>query len=562
MFFTLVSAEELENIFFAGNLCDFSNLVSTLPDLCAENPAENPEFDSLRPTKRKMKEHHTSHNAGLRTDSVDIRSVALTINDQPKASAGTVQRRGCKTVRKEQQPELDNTDHEVAELFIKHVLPSISSEFRDTIQALGDKDRQAVLLQQLRNAMMETTKSVLRNHKMDHCLPNESINSLTHSYPLLLREIESWHGLAIRKMVPDNRFSCWEESSSPRCPSRLSFSAPFAPSLWYSLSNLIKEFGGKCDNIRQTSNARKNPNKCHVLPGVLPCRDIGKANSSLCQVRKCRFSDYAIDVKAFFRHVNDSRNFLPAASGMEPFRKNITRKIGDARPLRGHLQLSVSKTQPFQIYYIPSSEKVKITFHYAQERDCATNERGCSSTSDENNCNAKLERKLNSWFDSVMSMLSPAEKKCKRQIQKADSDRAIRDQQQVRRRRSFVDNWLIVPPRKCLYMKKNVKLALKFWSPLVQRALSSGGRYLEDQKSVVFTSRNDVIGFFNQRCPESTAWSTRYRNMKKMVFRERKGSRPSKWVDVEVFVSNEMPFEIEQMRSGRIKLKFFTRVIR
>jgi len=275
-------------------------------------------------------------------------------------------------MRESKVSRIRDVDHEVAELFIKHVLPSISAEFSDTIRGIPTEERQAILLQQLRDSMVKTARMVLQNHRMDHCLPTETVNGLTHSYPLLLREIESWHDLAMKKMVPDNRWSCWRAaSSSSNCMSRISFSLSFPPTLWAPLTNLVKDFGGKCDSIPPPPEQYEESNGCSVLPGVFPCRDVSISNSSLCQTRKCRFSEYAVDVTAFFRHVNDSRNFLPVGSGKEPFEKVIQRKVKESEPLTGKLKLLVTPEQQFQIYYNPKVEKIKITFYHHQVPDAS-----------------------------------------------------------------------------------------------------------------------------------------------------------------------------------------------
>ena len=500
-----------------------------------------------------------------------LRSVSS--SNQPNRVEMVGQRRRCENMRENQVPKIRDVDHEIAELFINHVLPSISAEFSDTIRSIPNEERQAILLQQLRDSMVENTRLVLQNHRMDHCLPTETVNSLTHSYPLLLREIESWHSLAIKKMIPDKRWSCWRSASSSSCMSRLSFSVPFPPTLWAPLANLIKDFGGKCDPIPSASERTDEENGCSVIPGVLPCRDARASNSSLCQIRKCRFPEYAVDVRAFFRHVNDSRNFLPAGSGKEPFEKVVIRKVKNQEPLRGKLKLLVSsKEQEFQIYYLPTTEKVKLTFHYDQVPDISrprppappkttttttttTTSATTQSTTAENSfgCNPNVESRLTMWFSSMMTSLNAKTKKCPRLIEKVNNEALA----PIRKKRSSLENNMPSVARSRCYLVTKIfkQFPDAIWNSLVERATANGGRYSEEQHIVTFYNRNEVKRFFDQQCTEQPPRDATYRDMRKSV------SKKKRTVDVEVLVSNDMPFQIEKTHAGRVQLKYFTGLV-
>ena len=566
----LISIHLIKFLFFAekSSECDISRLIFNLPELCGES------IEKSTPEKQRQ---IGGRRLSPPDESVGLRSISRGRSepvqskrkiDKPNRTSGVAEsgeRRRCENVRESRIPEIRNIDNEVAELFIQHVLPSISSEFSDTIRSLPNEERQAILLQQLRDAMVDTARLVLNNHRMDHCLPTDSVNSLTHSYPLLLRELESWHDLAIRKMVPDKRWTCWQNIPGSNCTFRLSFSIPLAPTLWAPLASLIKDFGGKCDTITPPPEEGGVSGGCQVLPGVLPCKDKRTSNSSLCQIRKCRFSEYEIDVRAFFRHANHSRNFLPADSSVGPFEKVVERKIKKRPPLRSLLKLSLNRKQPFQIYYIPATEKIKITFHYAhaplRSRGTVTTVRERSSRRTESDertdgCQLQLETKLDTWFEFIISHLNPGIRNCQRQIKKANRDLTIRESRE--RGRSHEDNRLLAAPSHCHYIKKTFVFPPKFWNSLVERAVNSGGRHMEEQKSIVFTNRNGVINFFSQRCSGISEREEINQNMQQLVFKKRKGSRPGEWVKAEVKVSNETPFRIEQLKSGRVRLKYFT----
>ena len=538
-------------------------------ELCKSNSDDDRSSDNnnkQRPGKvgrphRHRTDSRSDRNPSNRIDVVSARSFGSkrkgSVNDRPNSPA-VLNRRGCEDIRFDRGSGSSGSEEEITNLFIKHILPSISSDFGETVQTLQDNDRHAALLQQLRTAMVETTRMVLNNYRMDHCLPTQSVNSLVHTYPLLLRDIERWHELAWGKMVPDSRRSCWERTGSD-CIAKISFSVSFAPTLWGPLTNLIQEFGGSCDPVGPLPNQEPNPGECHTLPGVLPCKDQMGTNSSICRVRKCRFSEYAVDVKAFFRHVNDTRNFLSAENGIEPFRKTVTRNITENKTIQNHLELVVGPTTPFQILYIPANEKVKITFHYSQIYDCAMNQNGCSTVGD--SCNPKLERKLTKWFNSFMKKLVDDTKRCTNQIRKANIGNERTGENQSRRKRTSFDNRPVVLPKKCLFMKKTFKLSSKLWEPLVRRGRSHEARYYEAQKRLVFYMKSDVINFFEQQCSDDPSWSQKRKNLIRAVQRRRHRSR-SQLVDVEIFVSNSTPFVIERSRPGRLTIKFFTAIAR
>lgn len=530
--------------------------------LCASYfPTSNNDQSSHRGSKSKEQKNGPRRNGYQRNEVVSARSVKKdrigNANDQSN-NAMVTNRRGCEHIRTDRVS--GNSEEEITNLFIKHILPSISSDFGETVQTLQGKDRHAALLQQLRTAMVETTRLVLNNYKKDHCLPTRSVNTLVHTYPILLREIESWHYLALKKMKADVRWSCWDNTESD-CTSKISFSVSFAPTLWGPLTNLIQEFGGTCDAGDSTiPNQDSSSEGCHDLPGVLPCKDQSNSNSSICRTQKCQFSEYAVDVKAFFRHVNDSRNFLSANSGGVPFRKSVVRNLTGSRTIQNYLELTVGPTAPFQILYIPSAEKVKITFYYSQIRDCVASRRGCSTVG--SGCNAKVERKLTKWFNSIMKKLMDDARRCDRQIKKANIAGSLTGANMSRRKRYATDNTPVVPPRNCLYMKKTFKFSSRLWEPLVRRAQDNRARYYESQQSLVFYMKSDVKQFFEQHCSEDPMWSEKRKNLVKTVRRRRFRSLRSRFVDVEIFVSNTTPFVIERTRQGRLRIKFFTAVSR
>ena len=577
VFDALSGTEKLIRVFtFSEN--QHCNITSLTSELCGDNIDVIGNLVLPLPAQHPIR-HAVSNN---NDEIIGLRSIAQaggasshnSRNDgQPNRAKTPGTRRRCENMRENKVPKIRDVDHEVAELFVKYVLPSISSEFSETLRAIPNKERQAILLQQLRSSMIDTTRLVLKNHRMDHCLPTASVNSLTHSYPLVLREIESWHDMAIKKMVPDNRWACWRPSSSSNCMSRLSFSLPLAPTLWAPLTKLIKDFGGKCDPIL-SSDQSSDSSECSILPGAIPCRDDRASNSSLCQPKKCRFSEYAVDVRAFFRHVNDSRNFLLSGSGQEPFEKPINKKTraGDS-PLRGKLKLVVNNLQPFQIYYVPTSEKVKITFHYVQTPDRPSTRLSPvptpqvrpiprtstvpSTTNAAFHCVPKVEKKLTEWFEDMMSSLKTKSKNCQRQKDRANSEVSGRAGHHALKKRSSVANNFPTVAR-CLYERRSFRnFPDSIWNSLVQRAIYNGGRYFEEQHSVVFFNKNQAVQFFNQRCTETpTAWTAAFRNMRKAVPKRRKT------VDVEIFVSDDLPFRIEKPKPGRIQLKYFTVLVR
>jgi len=158
----------------------------------------------------------------------------------------------------------------------------------------------------------------------------------------------------------------------------------------------------------------------------------------------------------------------------------------------------------------------------------------------------------------MIKSLKSRTKDCQRLIEKANNEAlALLSRRPLRSRRSNVENNLpSLSHTRCNFVKKNFKkFPISIWNSLVDRAIEYGGHYLEEQGTIIFNNRNDVIRFFDQNCTEPPSRDATYRNMRKSVLKR------ERIVNVEILVSTDMPFRIEKSHSGRVQLKYFTGLV-
>ncbi|XP_018669347.2 uncharacterized protein LOC100176831 isoform X1 [Ciona intestinalis] len=470
-----------------------------------------------------------------------------TRNDQPIR---------CRHRPSSRSPVVSKTaDHnELNQFFVDRVLPTVGDNFRDTLNSLQHNQKVA-LLNQLQEALTMTTKLVLRNHRQEYCLPSPAVNSLTHTYPLLLREIELWHSIAYKKMTKEGIPKvCWSGRPKKNCNARISFSVPLAPTLWEPLTALMTNFSAQCDPVTPVATPDTPTTGCAPVPGVDSCKNAIGSNSPHCLPKQCKFSRYAIDVKAFFRHANDSRNFL--TDGYQPLWKPVNVTVSNYQAVRRHLEVDVSDTNDFYIQYSPVAEKVKIMFHYIPALHCNPSDPDC--TGNLKVCNAGVERTLTSWFNVLMKQLRPSDRPCSAQIQAAGTLRG--SQAQYRDRRSFNNEVKTSIPQRCKYIKKKVvKISTKLWSQIGRRARKRGGDYDDiASRRIAFYDIEEVKRFFDNDC----SFEERSHQHQTMSTQKRRNRIN---VKVGLVVSADMPFIIERQpgnrKSKKVKLRFFTRIL-
>nr|CAB3261261.1 uncharacterized protein LOC100176831 [Phallusia mammillata] len=432
---------------------------------------------------------------------------------------------------------------ELTSLFNDQVLPEVEQSFSDTWNVLPG-DQRSQLMKQLREALQMTTELVLRNHRKEYCLGTTTVNSLTHVYPLLMREVETWHTTAVKKMTkdifPDN---CW---GGNECSAKATISVPLAPTLWEPMKNLMTDFGARCDVIPGVS-VHDPATNCTAIPKVESCRHHPNSNSPHCQPKECKFG-YPVDVNAFFRHANDSQKFLETAL---PLTKPITHSLSPVNAIRGRLELSVGENQPFLIQYSPVPEKVKISFHYTAVTECSLNDAACAGR--EFDCNPRLEERISSWFNSIWAKLTKKTRRCKNQLRKYENN--IGEGGQQMRKRRNASNQLTLPiPKECRYARLSATVPRELWGELRTRAENRGGSYVDMPERITFRSLDSLREFFENKC-SLTPPDPDKANFKK-VSKKRKKKAGSV---IRILPSDSLPFVIERGRSSnRIRLHFFT----
>ncbi|XP_076799945.1 uncharacterized protein LOC143445033 isoform X1 [Clavelina lepadiformis] len=427
----------------------------------------------------------------------------------------------------------------ITDLFVERVLPSISEEFQSFVNSLeSNEEQQRAFLEQLQKTLRDTAETVMKNFKEESCLPAKSINSIVHAYPLLLREVEIWHETALKKMDPEILPNdCWRSNRADPCVHKIAFGVPLAPTLWKPLTRLLQSFGATCDNS----------NDDELVETTL-------CEPAIQQPETCDFTEYPVDVKAFFRSANDTRKFMPASRGPEPLWKPFNKTLSDTEAIRGHVGVMVKGGKPFRIQYSAGAEKVKINFHYAAEFDCSLNEPNCAGHM--HGCIPSIERTVKRWFSSATKQLTATGKRCQQQLTRFHKDiRPRRNQQQMRHRRSYNNNLLRMPQR-CRYIKKRVaKISEQQWNHVISRAEQRGGRYFESHDRVEFYSRGHVRNFFNNECSISQR-DLVFQNLGRVL---QKRSRPTK---VAILSTPELPFAIERKPlSGKVFLRYFSQIV-
>ncbi|XP_077971243.1 uncharacterized protein LOC120346291 isoform X1 [Styela clava] len=474
-------------------------------------------------------------------------------------------------------PPVEPLVMDLESILTNSILPAVNKKFRETVSTLRDNTQREALKQQLEEALSSTAELVIKNHRQEYCLPSPTVNHLTHVYPLLLREIEIWHETALKKMS-DTQFNkkCWGRGQS-KCTDRVSFSVPLVPILWEPLKKLIVNFSGKCEVIApaggELASFRPEPStRCSPLPGTETCKDSKQPH---CYAKRCQFPKYSIDVKAFFRHANDSRQFLEPGNHIEPFWKPVNVTIPGGESVRGHLELAVSEHKPFVIDYSPVAEKVKIMFHYSAVRDCALTDPMCVGKAP--GCNPEVEKIIDHWFKYSITKLSSKMRKCTREIIKAkDSENRERRRRQGRmefnERLEVTDrsDWLlyekrntwntIIPtPDRCKYVGGKVRplsshpVTKNIWSLIYSRSQRAGGVYSGYHSTIEFYSLHDVLVFFKNMCTFEEPTIQRKKFRKRAVRGRSKSS-----IYIQPMVSRDNPFKIQRHISGKVFIKYFS----
>jgi len=426
----------------------------------------------------------------------------------------------------------------------------VSPNFRESLQSLPSPQQREKLLGQLQDALEMTTNLVLRNHRQESCLPTPTINSLTHVYPLLIREIEIWHREAIKKMTNKFPDHCWSSNRRNSCAVDVQpLGIPLAPSLWEPMQRLLVDFGAKCDPLPPRTSSDTSTTGC-TASNLVSCRDVQNVGEPHCLPKQCRFSKYSVDVKAFFRHANGTRNFLPPAGVPEPLWKQVNVTLDRRQAVRGHYELAVDERYPFLIQYSPVHEKVKISFRYAAKYDCSLNDGACAGRL--RGCDVNFEEKVDLWFNTLLRQMKPVDKKCKKQIMKLKRRRSRNSNRQPRRRSRSAARRNQVPsiPNRCRYWKKTARITSRQWGQVMERARERGA-VVEDNRAT-FRSPDHVTSFFRNRCSIEEPRAA-LQNLSKRMGRKRI------IYAVKMLVSDDIPFVIDRMGSGKIRFQFFTK---
>lgn len=463
-------------------------------------------------------------------------------------------------------PNLENpqrrTGFDLKDILRTAVSNGLHKQFRDTVSSLGSEQIGA-LKEQLEEAVASTIRLVLENHKQEYCLPSPAVNHLVHVYPLLLREIELWHATALKKMIETGfNDKCW--TGQKKCPTRVSFSLPLVPVLWQPLKKLIENFNGHCryiQNPRMSASYRPHQKvHCVPLPGLETCKNHHQPN---CKAMECMFNGYAVDAKAFFRHVNDTRYLYKQNDQFDPLWKPVNATVG-GRTIRGHLELVVSNDMPFSIGYSPVAEKVKIMFHYKPVKDCDLSDPTCVRAL--HGCDPEVEQLVDHWFKKSFAKLNNRLRKCRKEQTKAIREHkksAKKQKHLVRRAPTASTEWeksnvIASQPVKCKYVTLGMpdlpdhRMTDRLWSLIRSRGQKAGGLYEVPRKRLRFSELGRVLQFFRNECSSSKPTDERLTFIRTV----RANSHSRAEVRLKPLVANEMPFVIMRNKE-KIVFKFF-----
>ena len=444
---------------------------------------------------------------------------------------------------------------------MEDVLPEILSNYNETTRRLDTLKKNRELDYQLRETLVGTSQLVMRNHRKEYCLKSRSISSVVPVYPLLLHEATEWHARAMTKFkVGAFEPSCWDVDRHNPCFRRISFNLPFAISLWEPMIHLLQEFDANCRVSAKVllENARINASDRCVAPAWIMsesrCRD-----ASHCFPKKCSFANYTIDVRSFFRHVNESQKFLGPHDN--PLSKKLDRTRSQHEIIRGNLVLNVSKDRPFRVTFDPVREIVKLSFHIEAVRNCSLCKKRLKGK-----CNETLSVILQLWFSSIHRRLKFTRKRqrnCANEVNKANPFYWQSGDFGSRKKRSgyYSDrtrNALPRIPKHCVFL--NVKGHMPtdvVWSQVIKAAVNSGG-YIESSNRITFRALGDVMRFLRaDQCP-----SIHVSELSSCFFKKT-GKRPKTYL-TRVIVSEQTPFMIERspLLVKFVRFKFFTQRLR
>lgn len=403
---------------------------------------------------------------------------------------------------------------------------SLEREFRDISRVLS-KGQMRAMSAQLKETVPYTIKLVLENHRQEYCLPTPAVGRLVHVYPLLLREIDLWHATALKKMTHRFEPKCWNDESA--CNAKASFSLPLLPVLWDPLKKLIENFSGECSEFRGANAAarKRTPAACVPLPGLGKCQD---SVSKDCRRMRCKFAGYAVDPRAFFRHVNDTgylHNSASQSDQPDPLWKSVNATGPSGGSVEGHLELMVSDAAPFLIDYSPESQKVKINFYYKPVR--------CSALSSE----------IEKLFDSAFSKMSRV-RNCFAEVNHKGKRRRPHHRRRNGRSASAVENGIASLPPRCKFAAtKKREMRKDVWDGLVKRGQKAGGIFLSHRQILSFDDPKSLLQFFKKDCPQnSTIARTTFTKTHKRGYQ------------LAPLVAKETPFKIRRS-GGSISMKFY-----
>jgi len=453
---------------------------------------------------------------------------------------------------------------------LQEIFESILPKFSKTLSTITNTRARNKFVEEFSDALNNTAELVLKNREQEYCLPKPIVNSMIHVLPLLLRELETWHQTALKKMNPDLIGNeCWSRKMvsplPPQCIGKASFSLPLAPTLWKPMETLLKDYGAECSS-KPNYKASSATGLCTEIPGMEFCRQSAPNI-------QCKFKDEQnlVDAMALFRLPNDTR-FYPAdvhnsggtTGSLEPFHKPVVVQVESkgkgSWQAHGYLQLQEWR---FVVEYLGKMESVKITFHYSGVVNCTVDN--------------ILQNKIDELYHRARDAFMPTTRACAQQIRTFRNDlqrlrtRGPRDL--MRRPRRIIDrnrNVVESIPEHCRYIKKQTgfRLDSKFrWDRLVSRARSKyNAQYfdaLTNNERIQFYTESDVINFFQDPCnPDQN------RTLTKLVQKSSRGSRKKQgFVRVQILVSLATPFVIEyrpptrgQTNEHRGRMRFFTKI--
>jgi len=414
--------------------------------------------------------------------------------------------------------------------FMDNLGPELKNNLDRGVFSLDEKKQ---CLAELKRALNDTATVVIANYKSHRELPyHTTVKGLTHVLPLILHHRDSWHKIALEKMVYTEETDAICINNKKYCTKRAQFTTPLAPSLWLRLKELMKdEYSGVRCNDTPSSES------------INLCSEFKCNGTNSCKKTRCVY-DSLTDVKSFFRLYSKSNEGCN-----EPFKKIVHVKGANSKINRRLFELRVNKRCcQFEMVYNPVDEEITITFGYKLSN------RSRKSKA----VNTSVQQFLNGILDRTFIAITKRSKGSCIEERKRRSSFSLESVNHARR------NSVKAKKYENFYCTDWFRLRSIKWSDLVDRTrqrntLSGQDDQLLSPNTLKFVSQAEVRTFFQENCVVKGADDILQRTIRT------NGGSPNRQIKksiAQIVVDYHMPFEIQKYEGRKkAKIKFYAKTI-